>query len=65
MTYGLPERVQQLTQVYMNASGAPEGKDSQICLRYDGHSKKAFNFDGHDEDHLVKSSDNDDSSCHC
>ena len=65
MTYGLPARVQQLTQVWMKASGTPEGKDAQLCLRYDGHNKKAFNFSGHDEDHLAKSSDSDDSSCHC
>jgi hypothetical protein len=65
MTYGLPARVQQLTQVYVNATGVPEGKEAQVCLRFDGHSKKAFNFSGHDESHLVKSSDSDDSSCHC
>lgn len=64
-TYGLPARVQQLNEVYMKASGVPEGKDAQLCLRYDGRAKKAFNFSGRDEDHVVKASDADDGSCHC
>ena len=65
VVYDLPNRVQQLTQVYVKATSVPEGKDAQLCVRYDGHPKKAYNFSGTDEDHLIKSSDGDDSGCHC
>jgi hypothetical protein len=65
VVYGLPVRVQQLTQVYVKALTRPEGKNAQLCVRYDGHAKKAYNFSGTDEDHMIKSSDSDDGSCHC
>ena len=63
--YDLPVRVQQLTQLYVKASTVPQGKNAQLCVRYDGHPKKAYNFSGTDEDHLIKSSDSDDSNCRC
>ena len=55
----------QVYQVFVKATSVPEGKDAQLCVRYDGHPKKAYNFSGTDEEHLIKSSDNDDSGCHC
>jgi hypothetical protein len=64
-SYGLPARVQQLEQVYVKMTGTPEGKSAQVCLRFDGRAKKAFNFTGHDEDHTVKAGDADDGSCRC
>jgi hypothetical protein len=63
--YNLPERVQQLSQVFVKASGAPADKVAQMCVLFDGRPKKAFNFSGQSEDHLIKSSDTDDSSCRC
>lgn len=65
VAYNLPERVQQLSQVYVKASGAPTDKVAQMCVLYDGRPKKAFNFSGQDENHLIKTSDTDDSSCRC
>ena len=64
-SYGLPTRVQQLEEVYLKVTGVPEGKEAQLCLRYDGRSKKAFNFTGHDEDHTVRAGAADDGSCRC
>src|SRR4051812_49332852 len=63
--FDLPARVQQLTELYVKASTVPQGKNAQLCVRYDGHPKKAYNFSGSDEDHEVKSSDSDDSNCRC
>ena len=63
--FDLPARVQQLTELYVKASTIPQGKNAQLCVRYDGHPKKAYNFSGADEDHQVKSSDSDDSSGRC
>lgn len=63
--YSLPERVQQLSQVFVKASGAPQDKVVQMCVLFDGRPKKAFNFSGQSEDHLIKSSDTDDASCRC
>jgi hypothetical protein len=61
----LPARVQQLSQVFVRAETMPDNKVANICLLFDGRPKKAFNFSGLTEDHLVKSSDTDDTSCRC
>lgn len=65
VSYGLPQRIQQLSQVFVRAATTPEDKMAQICVMYDGRPKKALNFSGRDEDHLIKSSDTDDTSCRC
>ena len=57
--------MQQLSQVFVKASGAPTDKVAQMCVLFDGRPKKAFNFSGQSEDHVVKSSDTDDASCRC
>ena len=63
-TYDLPARVQNLSQVYLKATSRDDG-ETGLCVRYDGHGKKAYNFDGKSEDHEVKASDGDDSNCRC
>jgi hypothetical protein len=64
-SYALPDRVQQLTQVFVRAVTTPDNKVANVCVLFDGRPKKAFNFSGLTEDHLVKSSDTDDASCRC
>ena len=63
-TYDLPARLQNLSRIYLKAASQNDG-DTALCVRYDRHGKKAFNFNGTSEDHEVKASDGDDSSCRC
>jgi hypothetical protein len=63
-TYDLPSRVQSLGQIYLKAT-SPDDGETALCVRYDGHAKKAYNFDGKAEDHDVKASAGDDGSCRC
>jgi len=63
-TYNLPERIQGLGEIYFKAV-SPENLPVELCVMYDGHRKKRYGFDGGDEDHFVKSSDNDDDACKC
>lgn len=65
VSFDLPARVQQLSQVFVRAVSAPDNKSASMCVLFDGRPKKAFNFSGLSEDHLIKSSDTDDASCRC
>jgi hypothetical protein len=62
--YNLPARLQNLSQVYLKATSRDDG-ETGLCLRYDGHGKKAYNFHGKSEDHEAKASDGDDDGCRC
>ena len=63
-TYDLPARLQNLSQIYLKAT-SPDDGETGLCVRYDGHAKKAYNFNGKSEDHELKASDGDDSNCRC
>jgi hypothetical protein len=63
-TYDLPARLQNLSEIYLKATSQDDG-DTALCVRYDGHGKQAYNFNGKSQDHELKASDGDDSSCRC
>ena len=62
--YDLPPRVQNLTSVYFKAVGS-ETKPVELCILFDGKPKKRVSFEDGDEDHTVKSSDENDNDCRC
>lgn len=62
--FTLPEPLQARTKVYVRMS-VPDGKwQTEACVGYDGYAKKAFRFDGKNENHNV-SMDDYDNSCAC
>ncbi len=62
--YDLPTRVQNLTSVYFKAVGS-ETKPVELCVLFDGKSKKRISFEDGDKDETVKSSDSNDNDCRC
>ena len=63
--YALPQRVQNLTEVYVRAVKPDDGMPVELCVLFDGHPKQRLAFDGREEDQTVKSSDSDEDDCRC
>lgn len=62
--YDLPTRVQNLTSVYLQAIGS-ETNSVELCVLFDGKPKKRVSFEDGNEDHTIKSSDDNDDDCRC
>jgi hypothetical protein len=63
--HALPQRVQNLSEVYLRAAKPDDGKPVELCVLFDGHPKKRLDFRGGVEDGRVKSSDTDQDECRC
>ena len=63
--YALPQRVQNLTEVYVRAVKPADGMPVELCVLFDGHPKQRLAFDEREEDKTVKSSDSDEDDCRC
>lgn len=63
--YALPQRVQNLTEVYVRAVKPDDGMPVELCVLFDGHPKQRLAFDKREENQTVKSSDSDKDNCRC
>ncbi len=61
--FDLPARVQNLSSVFFMGS-ASDKNQVELCVLFDGKPKKRIEFDD-SEDHVINSSDSDDSDCRC
>ena len=62
--FPLPERVQNLTEVYFHAIGS-EPKPVELCVLFNGRPKRRVAFEEGGEGNIVGASDDDDEDCRC
>jgi len=63
-SFALPARVQNLQKVYVEANNSPQGRDTEMCVKYDNRPKKRVSF-SKSENHTVDANSGDDTGCRC
>jgi hypothetical protein len=62
-SFDLPDRCQNLGRVYFQANNNPDGRQTEICVKFQGAAKKHMSFDGDNEWHYIETGDSDDCPC--
>lgn len=62
--FALPSRVQNLQKVYLEANNSPQGRDTEMCVKYDNRPKKRVSF-SKSENHTIDANSSDDTRCRC
>ncbi len=62
--YALPERVQNLTEIYFHAVGS-EPKPVELCVLFDGRPKQRVAFEEGGEGSFISAGDDDGNDCRC
>jgi hypothetical protein len=57
--FDVPIEYRQVSDLYIQGTVHPEGKNGWFCMKFKGRGVKHFDFDG-DEDHKQNQSDDDD-----
>ena len=63
-TFALPQRVQNLQKVYVEANNSPQGRETEMCVKFDNRPKKRVSF-SKSENHTIDANDKDDTRCQC
>ena len=63
-TFALPQRVQNLQKVYVEANNSPQGRETEMCVKFDNRPKKRVSF-SKGENHTIDANDKDDTACRC
>lgn len=63
-TFALPQRVQNLQKVYVQANNNPPGRETELCVKFDNRPKKRVSF-SRSENHAIDANDSDDKGCRC
>ena len=62
--FALPARVQNLQKVYLEANNSPQGRDTEMCVKFDNRPKKRVSF-SKSENHTIDANSGDDTRCRC
>lgn len=62
--FALPARVQNLQKVYLEANNSPQGRETEMCVKFDNRPKKRMSF-SKSENHTIDASSGDDTKCRC
>jgi hypothetical protein len=62
--FALPARVQNLQKVYVEANNSPQGRDTEMCVKFDNRPKKRVSF-SKSENHTIDANSGDDTRCRC
>jgi hypothetical protein len=63
-TFALPQRVQNLQKVYVQASNNPDARETESCVKFDNRPKKRVSF-SKSEDHTIDANASEDKACRC
>ena len=62
--FALPPRVQTLQKIYLEANNSPQGKETEMCVKFDNRPKKRVSF-SKSENHTIDANSADDTKCRC
>jgi hypothetical protein len=62
--FALPARVQNLQKIYLEANNSPQGRETEMCVKFDNRPKKRVSFNK-SENHTIDANSGDDTKCRC